>query len=168
MLCFSPSADAQCMHEGVGASLAIGKAPWACTYISISIHWHCFGSGLHACQHPTRDKSQQSEGKKQNYLTVMSSSNPWEHPASSRETAVTPSPSDSAGSSQYSADMDDSTSALNKRAEGDVAWTPSRQVKMVLAGQAFCVFIVSLDMTILTATLPVCCLLPLRENVEYC
>nr|OQO07289.1 hypothetical protein B0A51_17972 [Rachicladosporium sp. CCFEE 5018] len=33
-------------------------------------------------------------------------------------------------------------------------WTPSRQVKTVLAGQTFCVFIVSLDMTILVATLP--------------
>lgn len=85
-----------------------------------------------------------------------SSQHHWEHAVASRETAVTPSPpTDSAGTSQYSSDMDDSTSTLHKSSGGEMAWTPSRQVRMVLAGQAFCVFIVSLDMTILTATLPV-------------
>lgn len=34
-------------------------------------------------------------------------------------------------------------------------WTPSRQVKLVILGQMFVVFAISLDMTILTATLPV-------------
>ena len=79
----------------------------------------------------------------------------WKQAVASAETAVTPI--ESAGTSEYSASMDDSTSTLNKGVEvaSDMAWKPSRQVKMVLAGQAFCVFIVSLDMTILTATLPV-------------
>lgn len=35
-------------------------------------------------------------------------------------------------------------------------WTPSRQVKLIVLGQMFVVFAISLDMTILTATLPVC------------
>lgn len=34
-------------------------------------------------------------------------------------------------------------------------WTPSRQIKLIVLGQAFVVFAISLDMTILTATLPV-------------
>ncbi|KAF2168270.1 hypothetical protein M409DRAFT_53555 [Zasmidium cellare ATCC 36951] len=33
-------------------------------------------------------------------------------------------------------------------------WTPSRQVKLIVLGQMFVVFAISLDMTILTATLP--------------
>ncbi|CAK3807184.1 efflux pump antibiotic resistance [Lecanosticta acicola] len=33
-------------------------------------------------------------------------------------------------------------------------WTPSRQVKLIVLGQAFVVFAISLDMTILTTTLP--------------
>lgn len=35
-------------------------------------------------------------------------------------------------------------------------WIASRQVKLVVLGQMFVVFAISLDMTILTATLPVC------------
>lgn len=46
---------------------------------------------------------------------------------------------------------------VGKMAQGDVAeeWKPSRQIKLIVMGQIFVVFAISLDMTILTATLPV-------------
>lgn len=43
-------------------------------------------------------------------------------------------------------------------------WTPTRQVKLIVLGQMFVVFAISLDMTILTATLPVRTQARLREN----
>lgn len=39
--------------------------------------------------------------------------------------------------------------------DSTMEWTPSRQVKLIVLGQIFVVFAISLDMTILTATLPV-------------
>lgn len=46
-----------------------------------------------------------------------------------------------------------STSTLESQSEAQ-SWTPSRQIKLVVLGQMFVVFAISLDMTILTATLP--------------
>lgn len=49
------------------------------------------------------------------------------------------------------------TSPLDDGERGDNAqqWAASRRVKMVLAGQAFVIFVVALDGTVLTTTLPV-------------
>ena len=51
-------------------------------------------------------------------------------------------------------DKEDVESNMSKDEQPE--WTPSRQIKLIVLGQAFVVFAISLDMTILTATLPVC------------
>ena len=47
-------------------------------------------------------------------------------------------------------DKEDVESNMSKDEQPE--WTPSRQIKLIVLGQAFVVFAISLDMTILTAT----------------
>ena len=45
-------------------------------------------------------------------------------------------------------------------------WKPSKQVKLIVATQAFVCFFVALDSTILTTTLPVCHTSALRKTLN--